>query len=156
MNNNTIFFMIAIVPGECTMLIQQKRSFKACVIWLYLYSTHYKVNIHIPCIKKQRQTTESFYITHVVSSSNRWTPRLYQLSDDSFEGDHNADTIRLLQPSQTIHYCNQSMLAIFIVLIYSFEVLLFYISFREAPWYSSFILCASYLYNSTGNKVLQF
>ena len=61
---------------------------------------------------------------------------------------------RLLHPSQIIHYCNQSVLVIVPDLnIYSFELLQSFISFREVPWYSSFLLRASYLYNSTGTKV---
>ena len=38
---------------------------------------------------------------------------IYQGSADSCDGDFNSDLIRLLQESQAIHYCNQSVLAIF-------------------------------------------
>ena len=111
-NNNTIFFVIAIVTGECTMLILQKHGFKVCVISFNFYSTHYIVYIHQPFIITQIQTTASFEITHVISSSDRQTPRLYQGLADFCEGDRISDIICLLQQSQTIHYCNQSVLAI--------------------------------------------
>ena len=55
---------------------------------------------------------QSYDITHVLSSSDLQTPRLYQGSADLCEGDRNYDIIRLFQTSQTIHYCNQSVLAI--------------------------------------------
>ena len=77
-NNNTILFVIAIVRGEFTMLIQQKYGFKCCVFLFDFYSAHYKVYFYLPCINTQRQTTASFEITNVISSSNRQTPRLYQ------------------------------------------------------------------------------
>ena len=51
-------------------------------------------------------------ITHIISSSDRQNTRLYQGSADFCEGDHNSNIICLLQPYQTIHYCNQSVLAI--------------------------------------------
>ena len=60
----------------------------------------------------QQRTTAPFHSSHVLSSSNRQTPIMYQGSADSFEGDRNSDVIRLLQPSLTIHYSNQSVLAI--------------------------------------------
>ena len=112
MNNNTIFFVIAIVTGEFTMLILKKYGFKVCVILFNFYSTDYKVYIHLPCIVTQWWTTASFNITHVVSSNDRQTPILYQGSSNYCWGDRNLDIIRLLQPSHTIHYCNQSVSAI--------------------------------------------
>ena len=72
----------------------------------------YKVFIYLPCINTQQQTTATFYITHVISSSDHQTPRLYQGSANPCEGYRNSNIISLLQPSQTIHYCNQSVLAI--------------------------------------------
>ena len=77
------------------------------------YSTHYKVYIHLTYIITQWQTTAPLDITHIISSSDRQSPRLYQGSADCGEGYRNSDIIRLLQPSQTIHYCNQSVLEIF-------------------------------------------
>ena len=112
-NNNTIFFVNAIVTGEFTMLILPKYGFKVCVILFGFYSTHYKLYIHLLCIKKQGKTTAPFDITHVISSSNRQTPRLYQGLDNCCEGDRNSNINCLLQPSQKIQYCNQSVLAIF-------------------------------------------
>ena len=111
-NNNNILFVINIITGEFTMLIQHKYGFKVCVISFNFYSAHYKVYIHLLCINTQRQTTASFDITNVISSSNRQMPRLYQVSADCCEVDRNYDIIRLLQPYQTIHYCNQSMFVI--------------------------------------------
>ena len=87
--------------------------FKVCVISFDFYSTHYKVYIHLPCINTQRRTTSPFDITHVISSSDCQTPRLYQGLDDRCEGDRNSDIICLLLPYLTIQYCNHSVLAIF-------------------------------------------
>ena len=112
LNNNTILFAIIIVMAEITMLMQKKFGFRVCVISFNFYSAHYKVYIHIPCINTQRQTTASFDITTVISSSNRKTPRLYKGTASCCEVDHNSDKIRLLQPYQTINYCNQSILVI--------------------------------------------
>ena len=72
----------------------------------------YNAYIYLPCINTQRRTTSPCDITHIISSSDLRTPRLYQGSADSCEGDCNSDIIRLLQPSQTIQYCNQSVLEI--------------------------------------------
>ena len=108
-NSNTIFSMIVIIKGDFTMLILRKYGFKVCVISFRSYSTHYKFYIHLPYINTQRQTTATFDITHVISFSNLQTLTLYQGSADLCEGDSNSDIIRLLQPSQTIHYCNQSV-----------------------------------------------
>ena len=98
------------------------------------YSTCYKVYIYLTYIKTQ----------------------LHQGSDNCCEGDHNSDAIRPLQPYLKIHYFNQSVLAIvpdLNIFVWSITIL---ISFREAPWYSTFLLSASYFYNSTVTKVLQF
>ena len=108
-NSNTILLVITIVTGEFTMLILQKYGFKVCVISFGFYSTHYKVYIHIPWINTQRQKTAPFEITHIISFSNLQTPTLYQGSADFCERYSNSDIIRLPQPSQTIHYCNQSV-----------------------------------------------
>ena len=72
----------------------------------------HKVFIYLPYINTHRKTTAPFDITHFISSSDRKTPRLYQGSADCCEGYRNCDMIRLLQPSQKILYCNQSVLAI--------------------------------------------
>ena len=120
------------------------------------YSTHYKVYIHLPCITKQRRKKSPFGIAHFISSSNFRTPRLYQGSANRCEGDSKSNIIRLLQPFQTIHYYNQSVLVIVPDLnrfVWSITIL---ISFWEAPWYSSFLLRSIYLYNLMGTKVLQF
>ena len=111
-NNNTILFMIIIVMSEFTMLIPPKYGLKVCVISFDFCSTHYKVYIHLPCINTQQQTTASFETTNFISYSNCQTPRLYKGSANFCEGDRNSDIICLLQPYQTIHYCNQSVLAI--------------------------------------------
>ena len=75
-------------------------------------STHYKIFIYLPCIITQRRTTAPLNITHVLSSRDRQTPRLYQGSEDSCGGDYNFNVVSMLQPSLTIHYCNQSVLTI--------------------------------------------
>ena len=94
--NNTYYCVIAIVTFEHTMLILQKYSFKVFVIRFDFYSTNYKVCIHLPCINTQRQTSEPFDITQVISSRNCQTLRLYQGSADNCEGDHNSDSFCLL------------------------------------------------------------
>ena len=94
------------------MLILQKYGFKVCVILFDFYSNHYKFYIHLPCINTQRQTTEPFDITHVISFSDRQTLRLYQGLADHCEGDRNFNIMCLIHPSHTIHYCNQSVLVI--------------------------------------------
>ena len=152
-NNNTIFFMIIIVTGEFTMLIQQK-TFR--VISFDFYSAHDKVYIHLPCINTQRQITALFDITNIISSSKLHTPRLYKGSADCCEGHSISDIIRLIEPSQTIHYCNQSILAIVPDLnIFGWSITIIDLTWK-APWYSYFLLRASYLYNLTGPKALQF
>ena len=80
---------------------------------------------------------------------------MYQGPADHCEGDCNPDVIFLLQPYLTIHYCNQSVLVIVPDLNIFVWVITTFISFWEAPWYSTFILHASYLYNSMGTEVLQ-
>ena len=112
MNNNTIFFVISIVMDEFTMLLLQKYSLRVCMISLGFYSTHYKDYIHIPCINTQIWRTEPFDITHIIKSSDYQTTTLYQGSANFCEGHWNSNTSCLLQPSQTIHYCNQSVLLI--------------------------------------------
>ena len=104
--------MIIIVTGEFTMLIKQKYGFMICVISFDFYSAHYKVDIRLPCINTQQTTTALFDITNVISYSNYQTPRLYKGSADCCERDNISDIIRLIQPYQTFHYCNQSMLVI--------------------------------------------
>ena len=76
------------------------------------YLIRYKVIIYLPCINTQQLTTSPLYITHVILYSYHQTPRLYQRLADRCEGDRNSDMICLLQPSQTMHYYNQSVLAI--------------------------------------------
>ena len=71
-----------------------------------------KVNTYLPWINTQRQATSPFYDTLVISYSNHQKTGLYQGSANRCEGDRNSNLIRLLQQSQTIHYCNQSVLYI--------------------------------------------
>ena len=94
------------------MLIVQKYGFNVCVILFDFHSTNYKFYIHLPCINTQIQTTSSFHITHFISSIYRQNPKLYQGSADCCEGYCNSDIIRMLQSSQTIHYCHQLVLVI--------------------------------------------
>ena len=76
------------------------------------YSTNFKVYIHLPRINTQQQTTASFDDTPVILSSDGQKTGLYQGSDNCCEGYRNFDIICLLQQYQTIHYYNQSVLAI--------------------------------------------
>ena len=71
-----------------------------------------KVYIYLLCINTQLQETAPLDNTPDISSSYHQKKGLYQGSDDRCEGDCNYDLIRLLQQSQAIHYCNQSVLAI--------------------------------------------
>ena len=112
--------------------------------FVWFYSTHYKFYIHLPCIITQQRTTAPFYKTWILSFSDFQSPRLYQGSADCCEGYRNSDVIFLIRLSLTIHYCNQSVLAIFPDII------------SRSTWYSTFLLRISYLYNSTVTKVLQF
>ena len=57
---STIFFVIAIVTGEFTLLILQKYGFKVCVILFGFYSSRFKFYIRLPCINTQQQTTTPF------------------------------------------------------------------------------------------------
>ena len=112
MNYKTSFIVIGIVMGECTMLYYKKYGFKVCVILFDFYSTHYKVYIHIPCITTQQQTRAPFDSTNILLFSECQTPILYQGFDNHCEGYCNSDIIHPLQLYLTIHYCNQSVLAI--------------------------------------------
>ena len=94
-------------------VVLEKYGFIVCAISFDLYSTHNKDYIYLPCINTQWQTTAPFNITHVLSSSDCQTPRLYQGSANHCGEYRNSDVINLLQPYLTIHYCNQSVLAIF-------------------------------------------
>ena len=93
-------------------VVLRKHGSIVCVISFFFYSIHYKVYIYLPCINTHRRTIAPFNITHILASSDCQTPRLYQGSDDCYGGNHNSDVICLIQPSLTIHYCNQSVLAI--------------------------------------------
>ena len=132
-----------------------KYGFIVCVISFVFYSTCYKVYIFLSCINTHRRTVVPFDITHVLSSSDRQTPRLYQVSADCCGGYRNSDVIHLLQTYLKIHYCNQSVLAIvpdLNIVVWSITI---FISFRKVPWYITFLLPVIYLYNSTVTKVLQ-
>ena len=148
MYNITILFLIAIVTGEFTFLILRKYGCKVCMILFSFYSTHFKVYIHLPCINSQRQKTASFDDTPVILSSDCYNTGLYQGSADCCEGFRNSDIIRMLQQSQTIHYCNQSVLAIVPDLnIFIFSITIIdLISRSTIIWFS--LIVASYLYNS--------
>ena len=110
----------------------------------------YKVYIYLPRINTQRRTTVPFDITQVISSSDHQTTGLYPRSANTCEGDCNSDLIYMLQQYQAIHYCNQSVLAIFPGLnIFVFSITIFYLVSRiTLVWFS--LLRASYLYNPTG------
>ena len=81
------------------------------------YSTNYKFYIRLPCINTQQLTIFSFNITHVISSSDCQTTRLYHGSVNYFVGDRNSCIICLLQPYQTIHY----QAYVFIIAIFTNE-----------------------------------
>ena len=111
---------------------------------------HFEGLLYLPCISKHRWTTETFDKTTVISSSVHQKIGLSQGSADRCEGDRNSDLIRLLRKYQAIHYCNQSVLAIFPELnIFVFIIAIVDIISRIALVQVS-LLRASYLYNSTG------
>ena len=93
--------------GWVYYVVLQKYGFKVCVISFGFYSTDYKVYIHLPWIIAQLSQKAPLDSTHVISSSDLQTPRLYQGSADLCEVDCNLDIICLFQPSQIIYYCNQ-------------------------------------------------
>ena len=69
----------------------------------------------------------------LISSSDHLKTGLYQGSADRCEGDRNFDLICLLQKSQAIHYCDQSMLAIVRDLnIFVFSITIVYLILRSA------------------------
>ena len=142
--------MIAIVTDEFTILIIWKYGFKVCVILFGFYSTQFKVYIHLPCINTQRQTTSPFNITPDISSRNCQTTWLYQGSANNCKVYHNYNIIRLLQPSQAIHYSKQSGLAI----VLDLNILVFSITSFDVisiiPLVRFSLLCAIYLYNLKG------
>ena len=71
-----------------------------------------KVYIYLLCINGKRLTTSQLEFTYVLSSRDHQNTELYQAPSDHCEGYRNSDLIRLLQKSQAIHNCNQSMLSI--------------------------------------------
>ena len=116
----------------------------------------YKVFIYLPCIKTQRLTTAPFYITPVISYSDHQTTGLHHGSADRCEGDDNSDIISLLQKTQKIHYCNQSVLAIFPDLKkFVFSITIFDLILRSAL-VRLCLLRASYLHNLTGLRFYTF
>ena len=147
MNNSSILFVITIVTGEFTVLILQKYSFEVCVILFGFYSTHFKVHIHLPWINTQWRTTSPFDNTPVISSNDLQNTGLYQGSADCCEGDCNSDIIFLIHQSQTIYYCNHSVLAIVPDLnILVFSITIFDLISRSTLLRFSLIR-ASYFYN---------
>ena len=113
----------------------------------------YKVFIYLSCINTQRQITAPFDITPVISYSDHRTTGLYQDASDFCEGYFNSDIIRLLQQSQIIHYCNQSVLAIVPDLNkFVFSSKIFDLVSKSALVRFCF-LRASYLYKSTGPRL---
>ena len=116
----------------------------------------YKVYIYLPSINTQQRTTSPFDNTLVISSSDHRKKALYQRSADRCEGYRNSDMICLLQKSQEIHYCNQSVLEIVPDLnVFVFSITIFDLISRNALARFS-LLHASYLYNSTGLRFYIF
>ena len=120
------------------------------------YSTHFKVNIHLPFINTHRRTTVPFNITPIISYGDLRTTGMYKALADCCEGYRNSDIICLLQPSQKIHYCNQSVLVIVPDLkISAFIITISDLISRSAlVWFS--LLRTSYLYNSMGLRLYIF
>ena len=140
---------------------QYTSVFKCCYHFIELYFVPYfgaefetmlilKVYIYLPCINTQRRATVLFDNTPFISSRDHQKTGLYQVSANCCEGDCNSDLIRLLQKSQSTHYCNQSVLEIVLdlnILVYS--IMIVDIISRSAL-VQFVLLHASYLYNQTG------
>ena len=58
----TRVFVIAIVTGECTVLLLQKYILKVCAVLFGFRSSCLKVHIHLRYINTQQQTITSFYL----------------------------------------------------------------------------------------------
>ena len=108
-----------------------------------------KFYIYLLCINTQQQEKAPFDNTSVISSSNHRKTGLYQVSANCCEGDPRSSLICLLQKSQAIHYCNQSVLAIVP------DLNIFVFSIKNVDLISRIslvrfsLLRAIYLYNST-------
>ena len=98
--------------GWVYYVVLQKYGFIVCVISFFFFLTCYKFCIYFSCINTHRQTIAPFNINHFYSSSDCHTRGRYQVSANHYWGYRNSDVIHLLQPFLTIHYCNQSVLAI--------------------------------------------
>ena len=145
MNHNTIFILIAIVTGECTMLYYKNTAL--LFVWFRLISIQLiiKVICIYPASTHIRRIKAPFNINHFVSYRDHRRPRRYQGSANHCEKDCNLDVICLIQQFLTIHYCNQSVLAIVPDLnIFVWSITIF-ISFRKVPCYITYLLSASYL-----------
>ena len=80
-----------------------------CRIWKMIIL---KAFIYLPCINTQWRAIAPFEENSFISSRDNQKTGLYQGSADRCEGYRNSDLIRLIQKSQAINYCNQSVLAI--------------------------------------------
>ena len=103
------------------------------MISFIFYSIHFE-GLYIFIMHQHTATSNStIWKIPVISSSNHQKTGLYQGSADSFEGDRNFDLISLLQKYQEIHYCNQSVLAVFPDLnIFVFSITIVYLVSRSA------------------------
>ena len=111
----------------------KKYGFRVCVILFSFYSIHFEVYIYLPCINTQQRATAPFDGTPIIPSSDHLKTGLYQGSDDRCEGDGNYDLICMLQKSQAIHDCNQSVLAIVSDLnIFLFSITIVDLIYRSA------------------------
>ena len=126
-------------------------------IWLWglfdindFCSTRFKVYIHLPYINTQQRTTAPINNTHVISSINHRKIGLYQGSADHCELNNYSNIFVLLQPSHTIHFCNEWVLVIVQDLnIFIFSIITFDLIFRNTlVWLC--LLHAIYLYTFTG------
>ena len=115
-----------------------------------------KVYIYLTCINTQRQRIAPFDDTPIISFSDNQKTGLYQGSADCCEVYRNSDLIRLLQQSQEIHYCNQSVLVIVPDLnIFIFSIIIVDLISRSALVRFS-LLHARYLYNPMGIRFYVF
>ena len=147
--------MIAIVTGECTLLILQKCDFMFvwyCLVFIQLilkFISIYPASTHSNEQRHHLRTLPSSSIEHQKTG-------LYQGSADCCEGYRDSGLIRLLQKSQAIHYCNKSVLSIVPDLsIFVFSITIVDLILRSALVRFS-LLYASCLYNLAGLRFYIF
>ena len=148
--------MISIVIGEFTILTLQKYGIEVCVILLVFIQHILKfISIHPASLhSNEQQHNSATLLSYQIMTAK--TKGLYQGSGNYSEKDQNSNIFCLLEQSQAIQYCNQSLLLIIADLnIFIFSITDFDLILRSALVQ----LCqlhASYLYTPTGVRFYIF